>query len=67
MNINAETIINAIDHAARTHYREGEADRSDRLAYEVGALRSKVREVCRLLQLANEEIEILKMELGENK
>lgn len=68
MNINADTIINAIDHSARTLYREGDADRTDRLAYEVGALRGKVRELCALLHNASELITDLENELiGKDK
>ena len=68
MNINADTIINAIDHSARTLYRDGEADRTDRLAYEVGALRGKVRELCALLHNAHEEIYTLQAEMiGKDK
>lgn len=62
MNVNPDHIINSIDHAARTHYRNGEADQVDRLAYEVGMLRGKVRELCRLMQDMNQEIEQLKLD-----
>jgi hypothetical protein len=62
MNVNPDLIINAIDHAARTHYRDGESDRADRLAYEVGALRGRIRELCRLMQNMHEEIEQLKLD-----
>lgn len=68
MNFNADTIINAIDHNARTLYREGLPDQTDRLAYEVGALRGKVRELCALLHNAHEEIYTLQTELiGQDK
>lgn len=68
MNINADLIIEAIEQSSRTLYREGESDRSDRLAFEVGALRSKIRELCILLINANDEIHTLQIELvGANK
>jgi len=60
MNVNPDHIINSIDHAARTHYRDGE--QVDRLAYEVGMLRGKIRELCRLMQDMNQEIEQLKLD-----
>lgn len=60
MNVNPDHIINSIDYAARTHYRDGE--QVDRLAYEVGMLRGKVRELCRLMQDMNQEIEQLKLD-----
>ena len=63
MQINAEHIINAIDHSARTLYREGEADRTDRLAYQVGALQSKIRELCQIYENAQDEIKQLQLEL----
>lgn len=63
MQINAENIIIAIDHVSRTHYREGETDRSDRLAYQVGLLQSKIRELCRIYQNAQDEIKQLQEEL----
>ena len=63
MNINPDYIITAIDHAARTHYRDDETDRSDRLAYQVGLLQGKVRELCRLLDNANDEIKQLQIDL----
>lgn len=63
MQINAEHIINSIDHIARTHYREGDADRADRLAYQVGLLQGKVRELCQVYQNAQDEIKQLQIEL----
>ena len=63
MQINADNIINAIEHSAHTLYREGEADRTDRLAYQVGALQSKIRELCRICENAQDEIKQLQLEL----
>ena len=63
MQVNADYIINAIDHSARTHYRDGEADRADRLAYQVGALQGKIRELCRIYENAQDEIKQLQLEL----
>lgn len=55
--INADHIIKTIDDIARTHYREGEADTSDRLAYQVGLLQGKIRELATLMNNALEEID----------
>ena len=63
MNINSEHIITSIDHHARIHYRDGETDRADRLAYQVGLLQGKIRELCHILENAQDEIKQLQMEL----
>ena len=55
--INPEHIIKTIDDMARTHYRQGEADRTDRLAYQVGLLNGKIRELAQLLNSALQEID----------
>lgn len=49
MKPNAEQIIKTIDDIARQHYREGQADQTDRLAYQVGLLQGKVRELVGIL------------------
>lgn len=63
MNINSEHIITSINQIAHTHYRDGEADRADRLAYQVGLLQGKIRELCRIYDDAKDEIKQLQMEL----
>ena len=42
--MNPEYIINSIKQTSDIHYREGQAE--DRLAYRVGMLESKIRELC---------------------
>lgn len=61
MQINAEYIINAIDHSARTHYQDGET--VDRLSYQVGMLQGKIRELCQIYENAQDEIKQLQLEL----
>ena len=42
--MNPEFIINSIKQISDIHYRDGQAE--DRLAYRVGMLESKIREIC---------------------
>lgn len=42
--MNPEFIINSIKQTSDIHYREGQAE--DRLAYRVGMLEQKIRELC---------------------
>lgn len=61
MHIDPETIINSIDKSAHTHYREG-SDAADRLAWQVGALSSKIRELSALLQYTVDQLDKIKQE-----
>ena len=63
MQINSEHIINSINQIAHQHYRNDESDRADRLAYQVGLLQGKVRELCRIYENAQDEIKQLQLEL----
>jgi len=56
--MNPEYIINSIKQISDIHYRDGEA--VDRLAYRVGLLESKLREVCNFHE---ERIEFLQNEI----
>jgi len=56
--MNPEYIINSIKQISDIHYRNGEA--ADRLAYRVGLLESKLREVCNFHE---ERIEFLQNEI----
>jgi hypothetical protein len=60
MNINPEHIINSIEKSAGIHYRD--ADAADRLAWQVGALTAKIRELSALLQYTVDQLEQLKKE-----
>ncbi|NBS71377.1 hypothetical protein EBT31_21070 [bacterium] len=53
--INAEHIIKTIDDMARTHYRDGET--ADRLAYQVGLLQGKIRELANLMNSSIQELD----------
>ncbi len=61
MQIDPDYIINSLDEISRTHYRDG--DPADRLAWQVGALSSKIRELCAQLYIAVNELEQLKKEI----
>jgi hypothetical protein len=67
MKPNAETIISTIDSIARQHYREGVADQTDRLAYQVGLLNAKVRELVGVLNAAMEEVDSILAEYDKKK
>jgi hypothetical protein len=56
--MNPEYIINSIKQISDIHYRDGQAE--DRLAYRVGMLESKIRELCAFYEerLAFKENEI---------
>jgi hypothetical protein len=60
MQINPEHIINSIEKSAGIHYHE--ADPADRLAWQVGALTAKIRELSALLQYTVDQLEELKKE-----
>ncbi len=61
MQIDPDYIISSLDQISHTHYRDG--DPADRLAWQVGALSSKIRELCAQLQMTIEELEQLKKEI----
>lgn len=58
MNINPEHIIASIEKSAGIHYRD--ADLADRLAWQVGALTGKIRELSALLQYTVDQLEELR-------
>jgi hypothetical protein len=60
MQINPEHIIASIEKSAGIHYRD--ADPADRLAWQVGALTAKIRELSALLQYTVDQLEELKKE-----
>jgi len=60
MQINPEHIINSIEKTAGIHYRDANA--ADRLAWQVGALTAKIRELSALLQYTVDQLEELKKE-----
>lgn len=51
--MNPEYIINSIKQTSEIHYRDGQAE--DRLAYRVGMLESKIREICNIMQYQSED------------
>lgn len=61
MQVNPEAIINSIEKSAGILYRDSEA--ADRLAWQVGALTAKIRELSALLQYTVDQLN----ELKENK
>jgi hypothetical protein len=60
MQINPEQIIASIEKSAGIHYAE--ADLADRLAWQVGALTAKIRELSALLQYTVDQLEELRKE-----
>jgi|GEM_PF-2104542 septal ring factor EnvC (AmiA/AmiB activator) len=57
--MNADELIKA----AETHSMKYNADQADRLAYEVGALRAYIRDVCDILENTQAEVKQLQAEL----
>jgi len=51
--MNPEYLINSIKQISDIHFRDGEA--VDRLAYRVGMLESKIREICNIMQYQSED------------
>ncbi len=51
--MNPEYIINSIKQTSDIHFREGQAE--DRLAYRVGMLEQKIREICTMMQIQSED------------
>ena len=51
--MNPEYIINSIKQTSEIHYRNGE--NVDKLAYRVGMLESKIREICTMMQIQSED------------
>ena len=61
--LNSQHIIDALESIAAQHFREGDKDRVERLAYHVGLLNGKVRELCNLVNTCMETLEITNAEL----
>jgi hypothetical protein len=57
--MNAEELIKA----AETHSMKYNANPADRLAYEVGALRAYLRDVCDILDNTHNELKLIQSEL----
>ena len=64
MKYNADDMIKAAEEIAHQHYREPGKDDQFRLAYQVGMLNGKIRELCQLLNLSNERIKELEDEIS---
>lgn len=61
MQIDPDYIIKSLEEISHTHYRDGNA--ADRLAWQVGALSSKIRELCALLHHTVEQLEQVKKDM----
>jgi len=57
--MNADELIKA----AETHSIKYNADQADRLAYEIGALRAYIRDVCDILENTRAELKQVQAEL----
>jgi hypothetical protein len=62
MHIDTDYILKSINDTSHVLYRNP-AEQADRLAWEVGALSSKIREMAALLQFKADQLEELKKEL----
>ena len=62
MHIDTDYILKSINDTSHILYRNP-AEQADRLAWEVGALSSKIREMAALLQYKADQLEQLKKEL----
>lgn len=62
MHIDTDYILKSINDTSHVLYRTP-AEQADRLAWEVGALSSKIREMAALLQFKVDQIEQLQKEL----
>lgn len=62
MKISAEDIIKSCDDLARHHYREDGQD-VYRLAYEIGLLRGKIKELCTRIEGSQSEIKQLQLDI----
>lgn len=60
--IDTESILRSINETSHVLYRD-QAEQADRLAWEVGALSAKIREMAALLQYKTEQLEQLRKEL----
>jgi hypothetical protein len=65
MHIDTDYILKSINDTSHVLYRNP-AEQADRLAWEVGALSSKIREMAALLQFKADQLEELKKELDPN-
>lgn len=64
MKYNAEYMIESAEQIARQLYREPGIDDQFRLAYQVGMLNGKIRELCHLLNFSNDRIKELENEIS---
>lgn len=64
MKYDSDYIIESADQIAKQHYREPGADDQFRLAYQVGLLNGKIRELCQLLNNSNDRIKELENEIS---
>ena len=65
--MNADQIIDSLASIAAKNYRDGDADRTDRLAYHVGLLEGMIRQICYEYESMRDEIKQLQIELMEIK
>jgi hypothetical protein len=63
--MNIEDIIQACEEFSKQHFRDGESDRANRLAFEVGMLRSKMRELASIINRDTQLINDLKQALEQ--
>lgn len=64
MKYDSNYIIASAEQIARQHYREPGVDDQFRLAYQVGLLNGKIRELCQLLNNSNDYIKQLENEIS---
>jgi len=63
--MNADYIINHVAQTAAIVY-EGQ-DPRDRLAYQVGMLHGKIRDLCYLLNITTEQLKLIQQELSQEQ
>ena len=61
--MNADQLIDSADNLARKMYEN--ADPADRLAYQVGLLQGRIRELCYILNNTTDELRQLQRELDK--
>jgi hypothetical protein len=66
MKIDPDAIIKACETYAHQHYRDG-LQPIDRMAYQCGLLHGKIRELCNLLDAAEDEIKSLQLDIMQLK
>ena len=59
--MNADQIINEVAQKASKAYQD--ADARDRLAYQVGMLQGQIRNLCYLIEVTQEQVQVLNLEI----